>query len=128
MITRRNFIGAAAVVAAIPFTAFGAVPDGQINVRDFGAIGDGVADDTAAIQAAIDATPKSVFFPAGTYRCNLVIRVNANMVGAFGVTLTGVTTAPVISVKSGSFSMANFHIVSGPASYGLAVDVDLSTP
>ena len=33
-----------------------------VNVRDFGAKGDGVADDTAAIQAAI-ATRKSVFFP-----------------------------------------------------------------
>lgn len=33
-----------------------------VNVKDFGAKGDGVADDTAAIQAAI-ATRKSVFFP-----------------------------------------------------------------
>lgn len=33
-----------------------------INVRDFGAIGDGVTDDTAAIQAAV-ATGRAVFFP-----------------------------------------------------------------
>jgi len=38
-----------------------------VSVKDFGAVGDGVADDTAAIQAAVD-TGKAVFFPIGNYR------------------------------------------------------------
>jgi hypothetical protein len=41
-----------------------------VSVRDFGAVGDGVANDTTAITNAI-ATGKSVFFPAGTYRTGL---------------------------------------------------------
>ncbi len=39
----------------------------RASVRDFGAVGDGVADDTAAFQAAVD-SQEAVWVPAGTYR------------------------------------------------------------
>ena len=38
------------------------------NVRDFGAVGDGVADDTDAIQHAVDMGDGFVSLPKGTYR------------------------------------------------------------
>jgi len=39
-----------------------------VSVKDFGAVGDGVADDTVAIQAAMAAANgKGLYFPAGTY-------------------------------------------------------------
>jgi hypothetical protein len=38
-----------------------------VNVKDFGAVGDGVTDDTAAIQAAIN-TRGSVYTPPGSYK------------------------------------------------------------
>ena len=45
----------------------GNVSSAWANVRDFGAVGDGVHDDTAGIQAALDAS-QTVTVPPGTYR------------------------------------------------------------
>ena len=41
----------------------------MVSVKDFGAVGDGVTDDTLAIQAAIDANPgRIIFVPHGSYK------------------------------------------------------------
>ena len=45
-----------------------------VNVKDYGATGDGETDDTAAIQAAIDAG-RSVYLPPGTYVLSRELRV-----------------------------------------------------
>ena len=47
-----------------------------VSVKDFGAVGDGVTDDTASIQAAIDAH-SNVFFPAGTYKITSSLQFNS---------------------------------------------------
>lgn len=53
---------------------------GMLDVRSFGAKGDGVRDDTRSLQSALDAAcgegPKLVFLPAGTYRTTAVLRFN----------------------------------------------------
>lgn len=43
----------------------------NINIRDFGAVGDGACDDSAAIQEAIDACPAGgvVLIPEGVFAC-----------------------------------------------------------
>lgn len=48
-----------------------------INVRDYGATGDGTTDDTAALQAAIDAAAATCrcHIPAGTYKISATLRI-----------------------------------------------------
>ena len=57
-----------------------------INVKDFGAVGDGVTDDTAAIQAAIVATTtsKALFFPSGTYTFSTQLVFTTSKIGIIG--------------------------------------------
>jgi hypothetical protein len=47
------------------------------SVKDFGAVGDGVADDTAAFQAAINAH-KCIYIPIGTYKITATLRQSTN--------------------------------------------------
>lgn len=63
-----------------------------VNVLDFGATGDGVTDDTDAIQDAIDALPAeggTVLFPAGTYYVPISGNLPALVVPAVPVVLAG---------------------------------------
>lgn len=46
-------------------TAYNAV---RVSVREFGALGDGVTDDTTAIQNALNSSAGSIYFPTGTYK------------------------------------------------------------
>jgi polygalacturonase len=52
-----------------------------VTVLDYGAKGDGVTDDSAAIQELIDAKAGSIRFPAGTYRITQPLTVELDKVG-----------------------------------------------
>lgn len=65
-----------------------------LNVKDFGAKGDGVSDDTKFIQAAILSCPKDsrVLIPAGTYKItSLFLKSNLNLELAKGAELLAIT-------------------------------------
>lgn len=119
---------------------------GILNVKDYGAKGDGVNDDTAAIQAAINnafTTGGTVYLPAGKYYISgtLVIQEGVNLIGAAvpnnwssrytGTILEYHGTGIAISVGSTTDTTANLKIenlfindAGGSGSVGLKVGLN----
>lgn len=65
----------------------------MINVKDYGALGDGTTDDRAAIQAALDAVPPGgavVFVPSGDYRLGDSLRISISATTLIGEGATSV--------------------------------------
>jgi len=84
-----------------------------VDVRSAGAVGDGVADDTGAIQTAIGSLPASggtVHFPAGIY----LVRPNEIVVAVSGVRLEG-APGSTIRAKPGAWQSAKLIRVEGTA-------------
>jgi len=84
--SRRQFFRRALGAGAVTVLAAGvdATPVGYVNVKDapYHARGDGVSDDTAAIQAAIDAAAQ-VYVPTGRYRVSsLRLRSGIHLAGS----------------------------------------------
>lgn len=84
-----------------------------VNVKgaDYGAIGDGVTDDTAAINAAIlaafNAGGLTVFFPPGTYLVSSAVTVKADVsLLGFGSINSQMTT---LTRATSSFNLLNFE-------------------
>lgn len=58
-----------------------------VSVKDFGAVGDGIADDTSSIQAAINSFASgkgSIYFPAGSYKITSTISIAKDRLSLHG--------------------------------------------
>lgn len=59
--------------------AYAMIENAPADVRNFGAVGNGVADDTVAIQTALNSGASTVIMPAGTYRTTSTIYMPSNV-------------------------------------------------
>jgi hypothetical protein len=82
-LTRADTAGLAALINTLTTRTNEIIQGGlpYINVKSYGAVGDGTTDDAPYIQAAIDAlqggTPGILYFPPGTYRVNTALSLGA---------------------------------------------------
>lgn len=120
-----TYVNACPYAAASGFTATGVAPgDGVYNVRrDYGAVGDGATDDTAAIQRAIDCSGAagptngqgyyggSVHLPAGTY----LITRPLSVVNTRGIHFYGAGASTVIRYQPASATVTPFTASPFPA-------------
>lgn len=92
--------------------------NGIVSVLQFGAVGDGVTDDTAAIQAAIDSLSSggTVQFPCGNYKVTSALNVSISGIVLAGenrsksIITTTSATANVIVLDAGNVGVSNLRI------------------
>lgn len=81
-----------------------------LSVRQFGATGDGVTDDTAAIQSAIQgATDGVVEFPRGRYRVTRTIDVVLSEAGTIGLVGQGGSATVIMAGSGPAFRFMGSH-------------------
>ena len=85
-----------------------------VNVKDFGAVGDGVTDDTAAIQAAIDTGADAVYIPNGIFAHSGIITITGARLFGEGTLLSTDSSTPP--------SHAIVLTGTGPSIIGLTID------
>lgn len=93
-------------ISILPQSTFAEQSSHVFDVRKYGAIGNGVADDSAAIQSALKAasaaSPATVYFPAGTYMVGTALFFASN------VSWAGASRETSIIKASAAFA-ANSH-------------------
>lgn len=79
------------------------------NVQDFGAVGDGQADDTEAIQHAIEEGAGRLVLPRGTYRLSAPLIVDLDRFGPFALSGSGGTARLLMDAPGPALRVLGTH-------------------
>ena len=96
--------------SAVPTTVQAKLRE-SVSVLDFGAVGDGVTDDTTAIQAALN-SGYSVFIPDGTYLVSSALSVTGEVFGQSwnAILKQGASDNSIFNCQTGSVSISNMTL------------------
>jgi len=99
------------------------------SVKDFGAVGDGVADDTAAIQNAVNSGGGVIYLPVGTYRitAGIVLPSNVTVFGCGSLSLVKIDADGVDAFTTGTSSAKTNIEISNIAIDGGGQTTDIYT-
>ena len=88
----------------------------MISIRDFGAVGDGINDDTLAIASALQ-SHNAIYIPVGTYRVTNTIQIgfgkHIHGAGQVSVIKADSNLFDVLSLRSGYCILSDFKIEGG---------------
>jgi hypothetical protein len=79
------------------------------NVRDFGAVGDGRADDTKAIRHAVERGGGYLLFPRGTYRLTTPVEIDLDRSGPIGLNGQGGTARLLMDGPGPALRLVGTH-------------------
>ena len=96
---RNNFLVLFSAVLVLLLTASIQAADARLTVQDFGAVGDGKADDTEAFQRAVNSGRGDIFVPRGDYRLTKTVTVDLDRVGPASIIGSG--TAKILMAGPG---------------------------
>ena len=97
----------------LPGLGFAALVGRAVNVQDYGARGDGVADDTPAIVAAVNgARDGLVEFPRGSYRITRTIEIKLSVAGTLGLAGRGGSGRIIMAGEGPAFRFIGSHTTS----------------
>ena len=91
--------------------SFSMIDSAPISIRDYGAVGDGITDDTTAIQAAMNAAiGGSLYVPP----CSNYYKVTSQITGVSNITIIGSGLAGTIrNTTSGTYVYMSGSLVRG---------------